>query len=116
MGSGSIEEAGMVRRQRLCALAVLVGGLAVTPAAVAQVNTSTLIGRVTDPQGLPVRGAKITVTNSVTGAERAVEADEDGRYTLVGLVPGQYRLVVDGGSNFATFEKNDVVVTVGEVV
>ena len=87
-----------------------------TPNSVAQVNTSTLIGRVTDPQGLPVRGAKITVINQVTAAERSVEADDDGRYTIVGPAPGQYRLTVDGGANFATFEKSDVVVTVGEVV
>src|SRR5580692_303469 len=122
MDSGSIEEAGMVRRQRLCAFAVvcvaavLIVGSAMTPSAMAQVNTSTLIGRVTDPQGLPVRGAKITVTNSVTGAERSIEADEDGRYNLVGLAPGQYRVTVDGGANFITFEKDGVVVTVGEVV
>ncbi len=111
----------MVRRPSLfafvlvCLLAMIVV-LAVTPASMAQVNTSTLIGRVTDPQGLPVRGAKITVTNSVTGAERSIEADDDGRYNLVGLAPGQYRLTVDGGANFATFEKDGVVVTVGEVV
>ena len=111
----------MVRRPSLfafvlvCLLALIVV-LAVTPASMAQVNTSTLIGRVTDPQGLAVRGAKITVTNQVTGAERSIEADDEGRYTLVGLAPGQYRLTVDGGSNFATFEKDGVVVTVGEVV
>src|SRR5580704_8062006 len=119
--SGSIQEVVMVRRPSLfafvlvCLLAMIVV-LAVTPASMAQVNTSTLIGRVTDPQGLPVRGAKITVTNSVTGAERSIEADDDGRYNLVGLAPGQYRLTVDGGANFATFEKDGVVVTVGEVV
>src|SRR5579863_8503734 len=112
----------MVRRPGLCAFAVvcvlviLVLRLSVTPGVMAQVNTSTLIGRVTDPQGLAVRGAKITVTNQVTGAERSIEADDEGRYTLVGLAPGQYRLTVDGGANFATFEKIDVVVTVGEVV
>src|SRR6202021_2400673 len=33
-----------------------------------------------------------------------------------GCAPGQYGLTVDGGSNFVTFEKHDVVVTVGEVV
>ena len=112
----------MVRRLCMCALvmvcvlAMVFVGLAVTPVCVAQVNTSTLIGRVTDPQGLPVRGAKITVTNQVTAAERSAVADDDGRYNMVGLAPGQYRLVVDGGASFATFEKNDVVVTVGEVV
>ncbi|MBV8515628.1 MAG: carboxypeptidase regulatory-like domain-containing protein, partial [Acidobacteria bacterium] len=112
----------MVRRPGLCAfgvvcaLAIVLVGLAMTPGSMAQVNTSTLIGRVTDPQGLPVRGAKITVTNRVTSAERSVEADDDGRYNIIGLAPGQYRVTVDGGANFATFEKGDVAVTVGEVV
>ncbi len=111
----------MVRKLGLCAFVVVCVlvvfvGLAMTPGSMAQVNTSTLIGRVTDPQGLPVRGAKITVTNQVTSAERSIEADDDGRYTVVGLSPGQYRVTVDGGANFATFEKNDVAVTVGEVV
>jgi Carboxypeptidase regulatory-like domain len=110
----------MVRRPSLCACVIscvlVIVGLAVAPVSMAQVNTSTLIGRVTDPQGLPVRGAKITVTNQVTSAERSIEADDDGRYNLVGLAPGQYKVTVDGGANFATFEKNDVVVTVGEVL
>ncbi|HEY1925818.1 MAG TPA: TonB-dependent receptor [Candidatus Acidoferrum sp.] len=90
--------------------------LALSPAGVAQVNTSTLIGTVTDPQGLAVRGAKVTLTNEVTSAERSTATDEDGRYNLVGLPPGSYRVAVDGGANFAPFEKSGVVVTVGEVV
>jgi len=80
----------------------------------AQVNTATLSGTVTDPQGLPVKGAKVTVINSVTGAERSTVADDNGRYNLVGLPPGQYKLTVDGGANFGTFENNAITVTVGE--
>ena len=91
---------------------VLMLGFAVGGAA--QVNTATLSGIVTDPQGLPVRGAKVTVTNAVTAAERSTAADENGRYNLVGLPPGQYKLTVDGGANFATFENNSIVVAVGE--
>ena len=91
---------------------VLMLGFAVGGAA--QVNTATLSGIVTDPQGLPVRGAKVTVTNAVTAAERSTAADENGRYNLVGLPPGQYKLTVDGGANFATFENNAIVVAVGE--
>src|SRR6185437_9506648 len=80
----------------------------------ARVNTATLAGTVTDPQGLPVKGAKVTVINSVTGAERSTVADDNGRYNLVGLPPGQYKLTIDGGANFGTFENNAITVTVGE--
>ncbi len=110
----------MVRRPSLCACAVvcvvMMLLLALSPAGVAQVNTSTLIGTVTDPQGLAVRGAKVMLTNEVTAAQRSTATDEDGRYNLVGLPPGSYRVAVDGGANFAPFEKSGVVVTVGEVV
>lgn len=80
----------MVRRPsvRACVvvcLLMLAFGVAVS----AQVNTSTLVGVVTDPQGLPVHGAKVTATNSVNGAERTTFADDNGRYNLVGLPPGQ---------------------------
>jgi Carboxypeptidase regulatory-like domain/TonB dependent receptor len=81
--------------------------------ALAQINTATLSGIVTDPQGLAVRGAKITVTSSNKGAQREALADENGHYTIVGLVPGQYKVHVDGGSNFAPYENTSVIVTVG---
>jgi Carboxypeptidase regulatory-like domain/TonB dependent receptor len=80
----------------------------------AQVNTASLSGTVTDPQGLAVRAAKLTATNSVTGAERSTVTDDSGRYNLVGLPPGHYTLLVDGGASFATFEDDAIVVTVGE--
>jgi Carboxypeptidase regulatory-like domain/TonB dependent receptor len=106
----------MVRRPsvRACAL-VCSFLLAFGVAAVAQVNTSTLIGTVSDPQGLPVHGAKVTATNLVNGTQRTAVTDENGRYNLVGLPPGEYKVTVDGGANFAIFENGPVVVTVGEV-
>jgi hypothetical protein len=107
----------MVRRPSVCAcvaVCLLALGFAVTGSA--QVNTSTLIGTVTDPQGLPVHGAKVTATNAVNGAERTAVADDNGRYNLVGLPPGEYKVTVDGGANFAIFQNDSVEVTVGEVV
>ncbi|MGA2419106.1 MAG: TonB-dependent receptor [Candidatus Acidiferrum sp.] len=80
----------------------------------AQVNTAALSGTVLDPQGLAVAGAKITMTNPLTGVERSITADEGGRYTLVGLPPGKYSMTVDGGANFAGFEDASIVLTVGE--
>jgi len=80
----------------------------------AQVNTATLSGSVLDPQGLAVKGAKVTVTNTGTGAARSSVADDDGRYNLVGLPPGRYKLTVDAGANFAAYENSAIVLTVGE--
>ena len=79
----------------------------------AQINTATLSGVITDQQGLAVHGARIAVKNEATGAERSATADEAGHYTIVGLVPGVYKLRVDGGTNFAPYEKPSVQVSVG---
>jgi hypothetical protein len=80
----------------------------------AQVNTAALSGTVIDPQGLAVKGAKVTVTNTATGASRTSVADDDGRYNLVGLSPGHYKLTVDAGASFAAYENPAIVLTVGE--
>src|SRR6202165_3685702 len=80
----------------------------------AQVNTATLSGTVSDPQGLPVKGAKVTMTNAGTGAQRTSITDDAGRYNLVGLPPGQYKMAVDGGANFSVYENPSIVLTVGE--
>jgi hypothetical protein len=105
----------MQRRPCVCAwVGVCVMMLSFTCSAIAQVNTATLSGVITDSQGLPVRGAKVTLINSETAAERSAVADDNGRYSLVGLPPGQYKLMIDGGANFATYENNSITVTVGE--
>ena len=104
----------MQRRQPLFAFVVLcVAVLLSTSFAVAQVNTATLSGTVTDPQGLTVRGAKVSVTLLATGAERSTEADDTGRYNFVGLVPGVYKMRVEGGSGFAPYENPSLQLTVG---
>lgn len=104
----------MRRRQSMFACVVLcIAVFLGVGTAVAQVNTATLSGVVTDPQGLAVRGAKITATSAATGAERNAVADDNGHYTIVGLVPGAYKVRVEGGTNFAPYQNPSVVVTVG---
>src|SRR5579859_3179887 len=93
----------------LCLLVLGCAGLAT-----AQVNTGSLSGAVLDQQGLGVHGAKVTVSDARTGAVREVTADDAGHYKVVGLTPGRYKVSVDGGSNFAPFESDAVVITVGE--
>ena len=78
------------------------------------VNTATLAGTVVDPSGAAVKGARVTVTNAATGATRTAVSDDSGRYNLVGLPPGQYKMSVDGGANFAVYENPSLTLTVGE--
>ena len=80
----------------------------------AQVNTATLSGTVFDPQNLGVKGARVTLTNAATGATRTAVTDDNGRYNLVGIPPGRYKMTVDGGSSFGRYENPSVVLTVGE--
>src|SRR5438477_1164174 len=81
---------------------------------IAQVNTATLSGVVTDPQGLAVKSATITVINNATGAQRSVVTDDAGHYVFVGLPPGSYKMTVDGGPGFKALTNQDLVVTVGQ--
>jgi len=104
----------MRRSLRVCAIILCVLVLSYALSGAAQVNTATLSGTVTDPQGLAVRGAKVTVISATTGAERSLAADENGRYTFIGLPPGQYKVSVDGGANFALLQNPSITVTVGE--
>src|SRR6267143_1515031 len=104
----------MQRRPFLCAsifICVLILSCAVRAAAQ---DTATLSGTVVDPQGLAVRGAKVTLTNAATGAERSIVVDDNGRYTFIGLTPGRYKMSVDGGANFALLQNASITVTVGE--
>jgi hypothetical protein len=95
-------------------LVLCLGVLGIAALASAQVNTAILSGTVSDAQGLGLRGVKVSVTNAATGAQRTSVSDDSGHYGFVGLPPGQYKMSADGGSNFAAYQNDSVVLTVGE--
>ena len=80
------------------------------------VNSAALAGTVLDSSGAGLGGAKITVTNMATGAERTTVSDDTGHYSLVGITPGNYKVSVDGGPNFETYKEDNVVLTVGDSI
>src|SRR6266852_85404 len=106
--SGWIDSLQVVALLTLCAL--VCAGISRAQG----VNTATLAGTVVDPSGAAVKGARVTVTNAATGATRTAVSDDSGRYNLVGLPPGQYKMSVDGGANFAVYENPSLTLTVGE--
>ena len=51
----------------------------------AQVDTVNLSGTVMDPQGLAVKGAKITIEDPQRGTGRRGDQRQNGRYEIVGV-------------------------------
>ncbi|MGD0776811.1 MAG: carboxypeptidase regulatory-like domain-containing protein [Candidatus Solibacter sp.] len=53
-------------------------------------QTAQITGRVADPSGAVIAGAKLEVMNTETGVRREIQTNEDGYYTAPLLVRGTY--------------------------
>jgi hypothetical protein len=97
-------------------LAFLLASLATTaPAtAFAQTETGRIAGTVTDPSGLVVPGATITLTSTTSGVVRTTTSDAVGRYVIANVPAGIYLLKVEL-SGFGP-ETSNVTVNVGSAV
>src|SRR5689334_6074857 len=62
--------------------------------ALAQNTTGTIRGRVTGDNGAPIPSAQIVARNISTGVTRNALSNDNGDYTLVGMVPGTYTVNV----------------------
>jgi hypothetical protein len=99
-----------------CALALLLFCLAFGAAgAAAQSTTQGAVGgTVKDPQGAVVANAPVTVRNEETNKEFSATTDDEGRFRVVQLDPGNYTVTI-GASGFAAYTQQKVVVEVGRV-
>jgi hypothetical protein len=70
---------------------------------------STLQGVVKDPVGAPFANAPIIATNPGTGAQFKTVSAKNGSYTLNGLPPGKYKILV-GLPGLKSYEKSLTVV------
>lgn len=78
----------------------------------AQSNFATLRGRIEDPQGKAVVGAKILVRSKVTSAVRTAQSNDDGLYEVASLTPGEYDIAVEA-TGFANLNRT-VLLEVGQ--
>lgn len=92
----------------LLALTMIVGS------ALAQTETGQIVGKVTDPNGAVVAGAKVLVKSVNTSREVAATSNEQGLYTVTSLQPGLYDVTVESGSFKPGTQR--VQVTVGSKV
>src|SRR5579863_9838911 len=80
----------------------------IQPAARAQVSTTGMInGTVSDPSGSAIAGAKVTITNSATGAASETVTNSTGEFAQVGLAAGQYQVAVTH-SGFTAFKETGI--------
>jgi hypothetical protein len=75
----------------------------------------TISGKVVDANNAPIVGATVVATLTQTGTERTVIADEEGRYRMVELQPGTYR-VKASMTGFGAKEQIDLVTIAGQNV
>jgi hypothetical protein len=103
-------------RKSACALALLLFCFAFgAGSAVAQSTTDGAIGGlVKDPQGAVVQNATITVKNEETNKETTGTTDDQGRFRVAALQPGNYTVTINV-SGFSAFTQQKVVVEVGRI-
>lgn len=81
--------------------------------AVAQTVTGTISGNITDPAGLVIAGANVTLTNERTGESRTAVSNESGAFIFTGLPPATYSLKVEI-AGFKTFQRTGMVLSATE--
>lgn len=100
----------MTLRRGLCTMLLL---LLVIPAAYAQTSTTaTIHGKVTNDAGNALANAEINAVETQTGFVKTVHSRPDGTYSLEGLRPGNYNIVV-GAPGFEP-KTQDVTVLIGQ--
>ncbi|MBS1855426.1 MAG: TonB-dependent receptor [Acidobacteria bacterium] len=80
-----------------------------------QAVTSTITGRLTDPAGAAVPGAKVLVVSEDSGVKYESVSNELGLYRVGSLSPGKYRVEVEA-SGFQRLVHAGIVVQVSDVV
>ena len=71
--------------------------LMVTGSAWSQSFTAAVRGVVTDPTGAAVANAKVVITQAERNVQHATTTEDEGRYHVSALPPGQYTLIVEAG-------------------
>jgi hypothetical protein len=101
------------RRRWLRSLGLVVFALLAT-GAYAQLTEGSISGKVMDPSGATVAGAKVTASNTETGFTTNQTTDNIGYFRLSHLAPGKYQLQIEA-PGFQTTVVKDVTVNVNTV-
>jgi hypothetical protein len=83
-----------MRRCLIFGLFCLLAVVAVAVPSFAQTETARVSGQITDAAGRSVPKAEVRIVNLATGATSVATTNDDGIYSVIGLIPGRYRITV----------------------
>ncbi|MGB8728166.1 MAG: carboxypeptidase regulatory-like domain-containing protein [Candidatus Sulfotelmatobacter sp.] len=98
--------------QTVCLIALSLLLPALRPA---QGASGRILGRVADPTGAVLSGAKVTLTNQATAISRDATTNESGDYSFVEVAPGTYTVQFELTGFKKNIQKN-IIVDVNQVV
>jgi hypothetical protein len=102
----------MASPSRLAIAATLVS---LFSAALAQQFRGTVTGQVLDPQGAAIVAARISATQSETGAKSQTVTGPTGQFTLPFLAPGTYTIAIEA-TGFKRYVRDSLVVSANDPV
>src|SRR5215470_7490041 len=82
-------------------LALVVSLLAISPAALAQDVTASIVGTVTDPSGSSIKGADVVATDTDRGTVWNAKTNDSGTYNILRIPIGNYSVKVSA-AGFST--------------
>jgi hypothetical protein len=82
-------------------------------AALAQLESASINGTVTDPRGAVITGGKVTLHNVSTGVDRVSITNASGRYVLIDIPPGTYTMLVNA-TGFSTASQPEFTLYVNQ--
>lgn len=105
----------VIRIWRGVLLVVLLGAFAGGVCVWAQQDTAEIVGRITDPTGAAIPGARIIVLNPSRGIKSTATSNGNGQYVVPLLPPGSgYQLQVSR-SGFSTVTRTNIILQVTQV-
>ena len=96
----------------ICAFTLLLFALTIVGLS-QDLDDVTIAGRIADSNGLAVVGASVTATAIETGEARTVVTDDEGRFKIVKLKPGTYKIKTTA-NGFGTQETQGIATISGQ--
>src|SRR5690242_4180280 len=116
LGGKVMKLQALFTRMLRTSLAIVVGAMLFIPRPLlAQVDTGSILGTITDPSGAVIGGATVTLTNEGTSATLSTSVESDGSYKFTPVRIGSYK-VSASSQGFQTTEQKNIVVNVGSSV
>jgi hypothetical protein len=100
-------------KQHTVLSAALIAVIAVLTPLSAQDVRGTILGRIVDPSGAVIAGAKVEAVNTDTGVHASSISNSAGDYILTYLLPGPYNLTIEQ-AGFKTAVRSGIVLREGD--